>query len=988
MRKIYTGLKVAVICLVLLGSQNLVAHAQTVSGTVTDIDSGEPLPFVNVLLKGSTRGTTTNIDGKYTININSKDDVLVFSFIGFEPKEYKVNNQSIIDVQLQGNTKQLDEVVVVGYGTQRKSDLTGSVGSVVRDDFNVGQVTNPEQLITGKVAGVQITPNGGAPGSGGRIRIRGGASLNASNDPLIVIDGVPLDNSKTSGTSNPLNFLNPNDIETFDILKDASATAIYGSRASNGVILITTRKGKEGQPMKVNMSSLVSLSQVTKKVDMLSADQFRDVVAEQAIPSQAALVGDASTNWQDVIYRDAISFDNNVSITGSLNQLPYRVSVGYLDQDGVLKTDNLKRTSASISLNPNLFDDQLHVNFNVKGVITKSRFANRDAIGAAAAFDPTQPIYDAEGLGGYWEWLNENGSPQTLASRNPLGLLMQKDDRGTVKRSIGNLQLIYDLPFLEGLKANLNLAYDISESDGRTLIFPNSAAGYNEGGSNAPYAQSKRNLLADFYLNYQKEFKDSRLNLMVGYSAQDFLTKNPTFARLNYEGDTLAAAGVETRPQYRLISYFARANYSLKDKYLFTATVRADGSSRFSPDNRWGVFPSLAAAWRISEEDFLKTNETLTDLKLRLGYGVTGQQDIGSYFPYLPRYVQSDNASRYSFGDTYYTTLRPEGYDENIKWEETTTINAGLDYEFLDGKLYGTLDYYFKRTDDLLAVIPVPAGTNLTNRLFTNVGSIENQGVEVGINYNVIKTSSFNWDIGANYTHNKSTIKSLSNVEEDAVGILVGDINGGTGNTIQVHTVGYQPNSFYVYEQVYDNNGAPIEGLYVDQNEDGIINENDLVRNGYPDARQFFGFNSSMQYKNWNFGFVLRGSAGNKAYNNVASSNAAYQGLRFPDYLNNLPTDVLNTNFQNYQLRSDYYVQDASFLRMENISLGYNFGNLFDSKLNLRASATVQNVFVITDYDGVSPEIAPGEDDATGGGIDNNFYPVPRIFSFGLNLGF
>ncbi|WP_460542499.1 SusC/RagA family TonB-linked outer membrane protein, partial [Echinicola sediminis] len=985
---IYTVLTVAVMCLTLICGPSSYAQAQTVSGKVTDADSGEPLPFVNVLVKGTTRGTTTDIDGLYTININSSQDVLVFSFIGFDAKEYTVGNQSTIDVQLQGNTKQLDEVVVVGYGTQRKADLTGSVGSVVRDDFNVGQVTNPEQLITGKVAGVQITPSGGAPGSGGRIRIRGGASLNASNDPLIVIDGVPLDNSKTSGTANPLNFLNPNDIETFDILKDASATAIYGSRASNGVVLITTRKGKEGQAMKVNISSLVSVSQVTKTVDMLSADQFREVVAEQASPSQAALVGEADTDWQDLIYKDALSFDNNVSLSGAYKSLPYRVSVGFLDQDGILKTDNLKRTSASISLNPNFLDDQLHVNFNVKGVITKSRFANRDAIGAAAAYDPTKPVFDPEGLGGYWEWLNDNGTPQTLAPNNPMGLLMQKDDRGTVKRSIGNLQLDYELPFLEGLNANLNLGYDVSSSDGRTIIDPASASGFNEGGSIAPYEQSKRNLLADFYLNYAKEFTNSRLNLLVGYSAQDFLIKNPTFARVNFEGDTLAAAAVESRPQYRLISYFARANYTVKDKYLFTATVRADGSSRFSPDNRWGVFPSLAAAWRISEEDFLKANETLTDLKLRLGFGVTGQQDIGSYFPYLPRYVQSDDASRYSFGDTYYTTLRPEGYDENIKWEETTTYNAGIDYEFLDGKLYGTLDYYFKKTEDLLAVIPVPAGTNLTNRLFTNVGSIENQGVEVGLNYNIIKTAGFNWDIGANYTYNKNTITSLSNVEEDAVGILVGSVSGGTGNTVQVQTVGYQPNTFYVYEQVYDQNGAPIEGLYVDQNGDGILNENDWVRNGFPDARNYFGFNSSMNYKNWNLGFVLRGSVGNKAYNNVASANAAYQGLRFPDYLNNMPADVLRTNFQNYQLWSDYYVQDASFVRMENISLGYNFGNLFDSNITLRANATVQNAFVITEYDGVSPEIAPGVDDATGGGIDNNFYPVPRIFSFGVNFGF
>ncbi|GGZ14511.1 SusC/RagA family TonB-linked outer membrane protein [Echinicola pacifica] len=988
MRKIYTVFKVTVMCLALLAGHRIYAQAPSVSGTVTDTDSGDPLPFVNVLIKGTTKGTTTDFDGKYTINANSSEDILVFSFIGYNPKSVVVGNQSIINVSLESDTKQLDEVVVVGYGTQRKADLTGSVGSVDRDDFNVGQVTNPEQLIAGKVAGVQVTPNGGAPGSGGRIRIRGGASLNASNDPLIVIDGVPLDNSKTSGTANPLNFLNPNDIETFDILKDASATAIYGSRASNGVVLITTRKGKEGQAMKVNVSSLMSVSSVTKKVDMLNADQFKEIVDAQAIPAQAALIGTDATDWQSEIYQTALSYDNNVSISGAHKALPYRLSVGYLNQDGVLKTDNLQRTSGSLSLNPNLFQDKLHVNFNVKGVITKSRFANQDAIGAAAAFDPTQPVYDTEGIGGYWEWLNTDGTPQTLAPRNPMGLIMAKDDRGEVKRSIGNLQLDYELPFLEGLKANLNLGYDVSSSNGRTIIDANSASGYYEGGSVAPYEQSKRNLLADFYLNYVKEYKDSRLSLLVGYSAQDFLTRNPTFARLNIEGDTLAAAGVVSRPQYRLISYFGRANYTLKDKYLFTATIRADGSSRFAPDNRWGVFPSLAAAWRISEEDFLKANDFLTDLKLRLGYGVTGQQDIGSYFPYLPRYITSDNATRYSLGVTYYNTLRPEGYDENIKWEETTTYNVGIDYEFLDGKLYGTFDYYYKKTDDLLAVIPVPAGTNLTNQLFTNVGSIENQGLEIGLTFNVIKTTDFNWDIGGNYTNSRNTITSLSNVEEDGVGILVGGISGGTGNTIQVHTVGYQPNSFYVYEQVYGENGVPIEGVYVDQNEDGIINEQDRVRNGFPDARHYFGFNSSMRYKNWNFGFVLRGNAGNKAYNNVSSSKAAYQGLKFPGYLNNLPSDILTTNFQNYQLRSDYYIQDASFVRMENISVGYDFGNLFDSKIRLSASATVQNVFVITNYEGVSPEIAPGTDDATGGGIDNNFYPLPRIFSFGLNFGF
>ncbi len=754
MKNSYTLLKVVLVCLVMLLGYGGNAQAQTISGTVSDAATGESLPFVNVLIKGTTKGTTTDVDGNYSIEIQSPEDVLVFSFIGYDAKEIPVGNQSTIDVELQGNTKQLDEVVVVGYGTQKKADLTGSVGSVVRDDFNAGQVTNPEQLITGKVAGVQITPNGGAPGSGGKIRIRGGSSLNASNDPLIVIDGVPIDNSTVSGAANPLSFLNPNDIASFDILKDASATAIYGSRASNGVVLITTRKGKAGQETRVNVNSLVSLSRVNNTVDLLSADQFRTVVEEQASPSQQALVGEASTDWQDVIYQDAISFDNNVSVTGALkNVLPFRVSVGYLDQDGILKTDNLKRTSASINLNPSLLDDRLHVNLNVKGVLTNSRFANQDAIGAAAVFDPTKPIYDPEGLGGFWEWTNDNGSPQTLAPRNPLGLLMQKDDQSEVKRSIGNLQLNYDLPFVEGLKANLNLGYDITSSEGDIIIPATSASGFNEGGSIDHYEQSKENILLDFYFNYVRDFKSfGSINATAGYSFQDFLTINPTFDRVNEIGEVLEPAGIETRPQYRLISYFGRVNYNFNDKYLLTATVRADGSSRFSSDNRWGVFPSIAAAWRISEENILKASETLTDLKLRLGYGVTGQQDIGSNFPYLPRYVQSDDASRYIFGDTYYMTLRPEGYDSEIKWEETTTYNAGFDYEFWNGKLYGTLDYYFKKTDDLLAEIPVPAGTNLTNRLFTNVGSIENQGVEVGINYNVVKNANFNWDIGANYT--------------------------------------------------------------------------------------------------------------------------------------------------------------------------------------------------------------------------------------------
>jgi len=577
MQKVFTVIKLTVVMLSLMCWQEVAAQERTVRGQVTDQNTGEELPFVNVSIKGTTRGTTTDIDGNYTIEVREANAVLVYSFIGYTRKEVPVNNQSIMNVQLVGDTRQLDEVVVVGYGTQRKADLTGSVGSVTREDFNVGQVTNPEQLITGKIAGVQITPNSGRPGAGGRIRIRGGSSLNATNDPLIVIDGVPLDNTGVAGTANPLNFLNPNDIETFDILKDASAAAIYGSRASNGVILITTRKGKRDQAMSVNVSSLVSVSQIANTVDVLNPNQFREVVSQQASPTQAALVGEANTNWQDVIFRDAMTFDNNASISGSFNGLPYRISVGYLDQAGILKTDHMKRTTAGLTLNPTLFNDQLRVNLNIRGALTESRFANQGAIGAAAVFDPTQPVYDPEGFGGYWEWLNADGSPQLLAPRNPLGLLEQQDNRGEVKRSLGNLQLDYSLPFLEGLRANLNVGYDISESNGSNFIPATAAAAVNQGGLIAPYAQSKRNLLTDFYLNYVRDFdRAGRVDVTAGYSWQDFLIENPQFATTNEAGDILNPPGIETRPQYRLISFFGRVNYSLKKKPISELMVLPD----------------------------------------------------------------------------------------------------------------------------------------------------------------------------------------------------------------------------------------------------------------------------------------------------------------------------------------------------------------------------------------------------------------------------
>ncbi|MFD2245400.1 SusC/RagA family TonB-linked outer membrane protein [Pontibacter ruber] len=962
-----------------------------VRGRVTD-ENGGGLPGVTVVLKGTTKGTSTDADGNYTISVPASGGTLVFSFIGYTTQEQAIGNRATVNVSMQTDTKALQEVVVVGYGTQKKSDVTGSVTSVTSEDFVKGQVTTPEQLIQGKVAGVQITSNGGDPGSGGRIRIRGGASLKGSNDPLIVIDGVPVDNSTVAGSGNPLNFINPDDIESFNVLKDASATAIYGSRASNGVIIITTKKGKAGDKLKVNFTTQNSVSDVTKTVDVLSADEFRRVVNERGSESQKALLGTANTKWQDLIFQKGFTTDNNLSLSGAYKSLPYRISLGYLNQEGILKTSEFQRTSAAVSLNPSFLDDHLKVNLNVKGALTDSRFADKGAIGAAIAFDPTQPVYQENKFGGYYQWTNADGSFNPLATRNPLSLLEQRNDQGDVKRSIGNLQLDYKFHFLPELRANLNLGYDVTDSDGSTSFPATFAPNFAEGGRVSSFAQKKTNTLTDFYLNYVKElgFLQSRIDATAGYGFQEFVTENPQFPVLNAKGDLITEAGRPQEIPYRLKSYFGRINYSVMDRYLLTATIRRDGSSRFSENNRWGTFPALAVAWRINEEAFLKNSGTVSELKLRLGYGKTGQQDIGSssssdVFPYLSRYTLGDNTAQYQLGfdaqgrPVYYATFRPEGYDENIKWEETQTYNAGLDFGFLNGRINGSLDYFFKDTEDLLATISVPAGTNLINELTTNVGNMETRGLEAALNFGIISNEKLNWDFGVNGTYINREITNLSKVkDENSIGYLVGGIAGGTGNNIQVNTVGYAPNAFYVYKQVYDQNGKPVEGLYADLNGDGIVNESDKYRYKNPEPKVFMGFNSDLNYGNWNFNFVMRGSFGNYMYNNIYSNNGAYRAFSFSNYLTNVSPNVLETDFENFQLFSDYYVENASFLRMESANLSYNFGRILNEKVGVRLNAGLQNAFVITKYKGLDPEIA--------GGIDNNFYPRPRMYTLGLNI--
>lgn len=972
--------------LLVMGTLSAWAQGRLVSGTVTSFTGGESLPGVAVRIKGTSTGTVTDLDGKYQIQVPSNDAVLQFSFVGYDTEEITVGTNSTINAKLTEDIETLGEVVVVGYGTQRKSDLTGSVTAVTSEDFNKGLIATPDQLITGKVAGVQITSNGGAPGGGSTIRIRGGSSLNANNSPLIVIDGVPVASGGIAGAGDPLSFINPNDIESINILKDASATAIYGSRASNGVIIVTTKKGKADQPLSVNLSTLHSLSTLPNRIEVLTADEYRAAVTEFGTAAQQSLLGEANTDWQDLIYRNAYSTDNNLSVSGAYKTLPYRVSLGYLNQDGILLTSNFERKSGSINLSPSFLDNSLKVDLNLKGIITNSRFANWGAVGAAVAMDPTQPVYVSDTpFGGYFQWTGSDGTFSTNATRNPLSILEQRDDQGEVRRSIGNIQFDYKLPFLPKLRANLNLGYDVTSSEGSTILPVTFAPVTLQGGSVSRYEQSRTNKLLDFYLNYTNEVAgSSRFDVTGGYSYQDFTTDEPRFATLNIEGDTISPAGQRFYPHNTLISFFGRVNYSLKDRYMLTATVRQDGSSRFAADNRWGTFPSLALAWRISEEAFLQNTNLLSDLKLRASYGITGQQDVGQDFPYLSRYTVSSLTARYQFGNEYFLMYRPEAYDPNIKWEETATFNTGLDFGFLKGKINGSFDYYTRNTRDLLAVVDVAAGTNFTNRILTNVGSLETKGFEAVLNYYAISTEKLDWEIGLNGTVNNIKITNLSNVSEaNTTGIEVGGIGGGTGSTGQVHTVGYSPYSFYVYKQVYNEAGRPIQGLYADLNGDGLVNSDDRYRYESPNPDFVLGINSQLTYGNWNMGLVMRGNIGNYTYNNVKSQNANYANISSPGYLNNVTRDVLETGFiarSNEIILSDYYVENASFLRMENLNLGYSFGKIFNNKANLRLSANVQNAFVITKYSGLDPEVFSG--------IDNNLYPRPRIFALGVNVGF
>ena len=983
------------------------AQQIAVKGHVKDT-TGEPVIGANVLVKGTTNGTITDFDGNFMLNV-PKDAILSVSFVGYKSAEVKA--ASTVMVTLEDDSQVLDAVVVIGYGSVKKNDMTGSVTAIKPDKLNKGLITNAQDMMTGKIAGVSVISKGGAPGEGATIRIRGGSSLTAENDPLIVIDGLAMDNKGVKGLANPLSMVNPNDIESFTVLKDASATAIYGSRASNGVIIITTKKGQAGARPTISYDGNVSVSTVKSTVDVMDGDQFRSFIKDiWGEDSEAySKLGNANTDWQKEIFRPAVSTDHNLTISGGLKNMPYRVSFGYTNQNGIVKTSKFERYTASVSLAPSFFEDHLKVNANLKGMIAKNRYADGGAVGSAVSFDPTQSVrsddpYHQYYFDGYFQWntdassLNDDTWKRTFNSNapgNPVALLEEKDDRAISKSLIGNLELDYKFHFLPDLHAHVNGGMDLSTGKQYTDVSPYSSTN-NYYGSYGWEQKDKYNLSLNAYLQYSKDFTDKhRFDVMAGYEWQHFhdtsdqeywglypLSNNVVENRGQRYNNTSSGSATESY----LVSFFGRVNYTLLDRYLFTATVRQDGSSRFHKNNRWGLFPSFALGWKLKEETFLKDVDVLSDLKLRLGYGITGQQNINSGdYPYLAVYETNKDGAYYPIlgeGITY----RPNAYNPDLKWEKTTTYNVGLDFGFLNNRINGAVDYYYRKTTDLLNSVFVSAGTNFKNKVLSNVGSLENSGIEFSINSKPVVTTDWTWDLGFNITYNKNEITKLTTGDSKNYYVAAGDnIGGGRDMKAMAHAVGHPASSFYVYQQVYDENGKPIENEFVDRNGDGTINGDDRYFYKKPTADVLMGLTSRLSYKSWDFSFSLRASLNNYVYNSVEAGGSDCNPTSVYSFgaLNNRPLMGVANNIQNLKdntLLSDYFVQNASFMKCDNITLGYSFKKMFGAPIGGRVYAAVQNVFTITKYKGLDPEVEKG--------LDNNIYPRPLTTLIGLSLNF
>ena len=974
------------VALFVIGCLQLMAQTRTIKGEVTDAQNGEALIGATVMVEGEKGGTVTDFDGNFSLQVSSSAKKIKVSYIGYIDKVLSISDN--MKVKLESDSKALADVVVIGYGTARKSDLTGSVATVKSKDFNKGLVSSPEQLINGKVSGVQIMSNSGSASAGSTIRVRGGASLNASNDPLIVLDGVPLEQGGISGnSSNFLSMINPSDIESMTVLKDASSTAIYGSRASNGVIIITTKKGQQGA-VKVNFNTTNCLQTRAQMVDMLSRDEFVNVINQYGTDNQKSLLGTANTDWNDEVYRTAFGTDNNLSVSGSIDKwLPFRVSVGYYNQSGLVRKDNVERWTGNVVLTPSFFQDHLKLTINAKGTLNNNSFNNGGAVWAAATFNPTIPVYSGnDKYGGYNEALDADGYPVNAGVRNPRGLVDLYDSKSKVSRFIGSMDVDYKVHFLPDLKLHATVGADYAKGDGTVYVPAYAAQSYNKdeslGGSDYKYGpQKNENRLLTLYANYAKYFEDikSNVDLTAGYDYQYWKSTTPLYYTKSAAGTNLSTVKAS---DYRhvMLSYYGRINYSFDGKYLLTATVRRDASSRFSKDTRWGTFPSVALGWTLTEEPWLKNQKVLSNLKLRASYGVTGQQEgIGNY-NYLPVYTYSVTGAEAFINGQYINTYRPEAYVSDLKWETTTSWNFGLDFGFLDGRIGGAIDFYTRKTKDLLASVPTAAGTNFSKTILTNVGNVDSKGIEVSLNATPIQTKDWEWNLSYNFTWQNMKVKNLSLIKGGS------QTNVKVGPSIdayqfQVLSEGYEPYMFYVYHQLYDSKtGKPIEGAYADLNNDGEINESDLYRYHSPAPKYIMGLSTSLRYKQLTLGMSFRANIDNYVYNGMGMSTGAFETVSYNNsQLNNLNTSFLKTGFKTRQYLSDYYVENASFLKLDNLSLSYNVGKI-NKWASLTVSAMVQNVFTITGYSGTDPEVPNG--------MDNSFYPRPRTYSVSLGLQF
>ena len=974
------------VALLLMGCLQLFAQTRTIKGEVTDAQNGDPLIGATIMVEGEKGGTVTDFDGNFVLQVSSSAKKIKVSYIGYIDKILAISEN--MKVNLESDSKALADVVVIGYGTARKSDLTGSVATVKAKDFNKGLVSSPEQLINGKVSGVQIMSNSGSASAGSTIRVRGGASLNASNDPLIVLDGVPLEQGGISGnSSNFLSMINPSDIESMTVLKDASSTAIYGSRASNGVIIITTKKGQQGG-LKVNFNTTNSMQTREQMVDMLSHDDFVNVINQFGTDNQKSLLGNANTDWNDEVYRTAFGTDNNLSVSGSIGKyLPFRVSAGYYNQSGLVRKDNVERWTGNVVLTPSFFQDHLKLTINAKGTLNNNSFNNGGAVWAAATFNPTIPVYSGNSnYGGFNEALDADGYPVNAGVRNPRGLVDLYDSESKVSRFIGSMDVDYKVHFLPDLKLHATIGADYAKGDGTIYVPGYAAQAFNKdeslSGSDYKYGpQKNENRLLTLYANYAKYFENikSNVDLTAGYDYQFWKSTTPLYYTKSAAGTTLSTVKAS---DYRhvMLSYYGRVNYSFDGKYLLTATVRRDASSRFSKDTRWGTFPSVALGWTLTEEPWLKDNKVVSNLKLRASYGVTGQQEgIGNY-NYLPVYTSSVTGAEALINGQYITTYRPEAYVENLKWETTTSWNFGLDFGFLNGRIGGAIDFYTRKTKDLLASVPTAAGTNFSKTILTNVGNVDSKGIEVSLNATPIQTKDWEWNLSYNFTWQNMKVKNLSLTQGGS------QTNVKVGPSIdayqfQVLSEGYEPYMFYVYHQLYDSEtGKPIEGAYADLNGDGEINDADLYRYHSPAPKYIMGLSTSLRYKQLTLGMSFRANIDNYVYNGMGMSTGAWETVSYNNsQLNNLNTSFLKTGFKTRQYLSDYYVENASFLKLDNLSLSYNVGKI-NKWASLTVSAMVQNVFTITGYSGTDPEVPNG--------MDNSFYPRPRTYSVSLGLQF